>query len=80
MRRPKEDAKGRESGQDAPRDLIDFYRRWPDFRHSAIGLAERSDLSPLERQTVHWLVLLVDRISDHDLQPLMPRRKRSGKR
>ena len=52
----------------APRDLIDFYRRWPDFRLTVARLADRSDLSVLERQTIHWLILLVDRISEHDLQ------------
>jgi hypothetical protein len=53
----------------APRDLVDFYRRWPDFRRTVAPLAERPDLSALERQTIHWLILLVDRISEHDLQP-----------
>jgi hypothetical protein len=37
-------------------------------------LANRSDLSALERQTVRWLLLLVDRISEHDVEPV----KRSG--
>jgi hypothetical protein len=55
--------------QVAPRDLIDFYRRWPDFRQTVACLADRSGLSPAERQTIHWLILLVDRISEHDLQP-----------
>jgi hypothetical protein len=60
-----------EQGEPAmPRDLIDFYQRWSDFRLTVTRLADRSDLSPLERQTITWLVLLVDRISDHDLQPL----------
>ena len=54
----------------APRDLIDFYRRWADFRPTAIRLAEHPGLSALDRQTIHWLILLVDRISEHDLQPL----------
>jgi hypothetical protein len=58
-----------ESGQAAPRDLFDFYRRWADFRPAAVGLADRPDLSASERQTVHWLVLLADRISEHDLKP-----------
>jgi len=56
----------------APRDLIDFYRRWPDFRLTATHLVDRPELSAQERQTVHWLILLVDRISEHDLQPLKP--------
>ena len=51
-----------------PRDLIDFYQRWPDFRPMVTGLSSRSDLSSAERQTLRWLVLLVDRISEHDLK------------
>jgi hypothetical protein len=53
-----------------PRDLIDFYQRWFDFRPTVAALADRSDLSLSERQTVQWLILLVDRISEHDLEPL----------
>jgi hypothetical protein len=71
MRRPKEDAKqakGRESGQDAPRDLIDFYRRWLEFRKTAVQIKDSRDLSALEHQTIHWMILLVDRISEHDLE------------
>ncbi|MBW7971196.1 hypothetical protein [Bradyrhizobium sp. BR 10289] len=52
----------------APSDLIDFYRRWRDFRPAAIGLARRSDMSVLEQQTIRWLILLVDRISEQDLR------------
>ena len=51
------------------RDLMDFYRRWSEFRLTVVRLAERSDLSALERQTVHWLIELVDRIGEHDVQP-----------
>ena len=49
------------------RDLIDFYRRWPDFRKTALGLTEHKDLSSAEQETVRWLILLVDRIGEHDL-------------
>jgi hypothetical protein len=55
--------------QIAPLDLIDFYRRWADFRPTTVRLAQRSDLSALERRTIHWLILLVDRISERDLKP-----------
>ena len=65
-----EQGQGEQSEPAAPRDLIDFYRRWPDFRPAVMGLADRSDLSALERQTIHWLLLLVDRISEHDLKPV----------
>lgn len=57
-----------EQGEPAmPRDLIDFYQRWSEFRPGVDALASRSDLSPLERQTIQWLILLVDRISEHDV-------------
>jgi hypothetical protein len=62
--------KSHRDAQAAPRDLIDFYRRWPDFRPGAAALANRSDLSALERQTVQWLIQLVDRISEHDVEPV----------
>lgn len=62
-----EDLAGRESGQVAVRDLIDFYRRWHEFRQTAERLEDRADLSPAERQTVHWLILLADRVGEQDL-------------
>jgi len=59
-----------EQGEPAtPRDLIDFYRRWSDFRPTVAALAERSDLSRQERQTVQWLMQLADRIGERDVQP-----------
>jgi hypothetical protein len=60
---------GRKGRQTAPSDLIDFYRRWPEFRQTAVALADRSDLSSSERQTLHWLIQLADRVGEHDLQP-----------
>jgi hypothetical protein len=60
---------GRVTGQGAPNDLIDFYRRWPEFRQTAVALAWRADLSPAERETVHWLIQLADRVGDEDLRP-----------
>jgi len=50
--------------------LIDFYRRWREFREIAAALARRADLSAAERETVSWLVLLVDRIGERDVGPL----------
>jgi hypothetical protein len=58
-----------EGDKKAPHDLIDFYRRWGDFRPAALRLADRPDLSVLERQTIQWLILLVDRIGERDLHP-----------
>jgi hypothetical protein len=53
-----------------PRDLIDFYRRWPEFREVAVALGARADLSPLQRETVSWLILLIDRLGEQDIEPL----------
>jgi hypothetical protein len=57
---------GKEHGR-PPRDLIDFYRRWSEFRQTAMDLAKRPDLSQAERETMRWLVLLVDRIAERDV-------------
>jgi hypothetical protein len=65
-----EQAGSHNTEQAGVRDLIDFYRRWSDFRQTAMQLVNRPDLSSSERLTVQWLVLLMDRISEHDLQPL----------
>lgn len=62
-----EQGQGEQEGPALPRDLIDFYQRWADFRPAVMRLADRSDLSELERQTVTWLLFLADRISEHDI-------------
>jgi hypothetical protein len=63
---------GHGGAQAPPRDLIDFYRRWTEFRPAAAALANRSDFSVSERQTLHWLIQLADRISEHDVEPVQP--------
>jgi len=50
--------------------VIDFYRRWPEFREIALRLAQRADLSAGQRETVEWLIRLVDRIGERDVGPL----------
>lgn len=50
------------------RDLIDFYRRWPEFREVATQLSERPDLNDIQRETIWWMIQLVDRIGRHDLE------------
>jgi hypothetical protein len=50
-------------------DLIDFYRRWPEFRETAMLLTQNSGLSAAEKETVHWLILLMDRVGDRDVGP-----------
>jgi hypothetical protein len=62
-----EQGQGEQDGPPAPLDLIDFYRRWPEFRPMVEALANRSGLSALERQTVQWMILLVDRIGERDV-------------
>jgi hypothetical protein len=60
-----------EQGEPAmPRDLIDFYQRWSEFRPVVEALANHSGLSVPERQTIHWLKQLADRVSERDVQPL----------
>ncbi|NPU14081.1 hypothetical protein HL666_25260 [Bradyrhizobium sp. 83002] len=68
-------SQGREGGprrrrRDPPRDLIDFYRRWSDFRDVATGLAGRADISAIQKSTLNWLILLADRVGENDLRPL----------
>jgi hypothetical protein len=62
-----EQGQGEQDGPPAPLDLIDFYRRWPEFRPMVEALANRPGLSALERQTVQWMILLVDRIGERDV-------------
>lgn len=64
-----EQGQGEQDGPPAPLDLIDFYRRWPEFRPMVEALASHSGLSALERQTVQWLMELADRVSEHDVEP-----------
>jgi len=37
---------------------------------TAADLARHADLSPTERETVHWLILRADRIGEHDIGPV----------
>jgi hypothetical protein len=60
---------GEQSEPAMPRDLIDFYQRWSDFRPMVAALASHSVLSVSERQTVQWLMQLADRVSERDVKP-----------
>ncbi|MGJ5175262.1 hypothetical protein ACQR16_10185 [Bradyrhizobium oligotrophicum] len=62
--------KTRQSAQVPARDLIDFYRRWGEFRDSATALSQRAELPPDERETLRWMILLVDRIGEQDVGPV----------
>jgi hypothetical protein len=70
FKKDSEQGQSEQGGPPVPRDLIDFYQRWSDFRPMVEALADRTDLSLLERQTVQWLMQLADRISERDLQPV----------
>jgi hypothetical protein len=48
-------------------DLIDFYRRWREFRGVAEGLRTRPDLSAAEREVLDWLIRLTDRVGRADI-------------
>lgn len=65
---PKAESDG--PGRKQPYDLIDFYGRWAEFREIALALARRADLSASQRETINWLILLVDRINTSDIGPL----------
>lgn len=56
-----------EDAPDPPADLVDFHLRWREFRPFALGALTASDLTPLERATIRWLVTLSDRVSDDDI-------------
>jgi hypothetical protein len=50
------------------RDLADFHLRWREFRPEMIDLARSQDLTPVQRETLTWLVQLADRVGGRDLQ------------
>lgn len=52
---------------DSPRDLIEFHLRWREFRPLAKQALESSALSSGERETLHWLIMLADRVSAEDI-------------
>ena len=49
------------------RDLADFHLRWREFRPGMIDLARSRDLTPVQRETLGWLVQLADRVGGRDL-------------
>jgi hypothetical protein len=53
---------------DEPRDLVEFFARWSEFRPIADRLAARSVLSAEERRLIQWLIVLTDRISSRDIE------------
>jgi hypothetical protein len=69
FKKDSEQGRSKQSRPAMPRDLIDFYWRWSDFRPMVEALAKRRDLSRPQRQAVRWLIRLADRVSKHDLEP-----------
>jgi hypothetical protein len=51
-----------------PRDIADFHLRWREFRPHAVAAQANSSLSAIERETLHWLIALSDRVGSIDLK------------
>ena len=51
-------------------DLIDFYRKWPSLKKYAVTLKSNADISEDEKETLHWLIKLADRVGKSDIEPL----------
>lgn len=51
-------------------DLIDFYRKWPSLKKHAVTLKSNADISEDEKETLHWLIKLADRVGKSDIEPL----------
>lgn len=49
-----------------PRDLADFYLRWPEFRIVAAELSKCDLLNETEKDVLEWLVRLADRVGPRD--------------
>ena len=50
-----------------PRDLVDFHFRWDEFRDIAKKAAENENLTSNEADTLHWLIMLADRVREQDI-------------
>ncbi|MGL4237809.1 hypothetical protein, partial [Tabrizicola sp.] len=49
------------------RDVADFHLRWPEFRATALEIADLDTLSAAQKETLRWLVRLADRVGAGDL-------------
>ena len=50
------------------RDLPDFALRWPSIRHIGERFKSRPNLSSSERELLHWLIELADRVCCDDIE------------
>lgn len=49
------------------RDLIDFYKRWPQLKKHLIELENAEDISLNTKETLKWLIKLADRVGKSDI-------------
>lgn len=49
------------------KDLIDFYRRWPEMRLQAQSLQAHPDIGDAQREVLKWMIRVVDRVGPSDL-------------
>ena len=58
------------SGREGPapaRDLVEFHLRWKEFRSHAEAIPNSQRLSPIQAETLTWLICLADRIQQDDI-------------
>lgn len=55
------------TGHKEAKDLIDFFNRWQEFRGDAVVLMTNNTLNNNEKNIIHWLISLADRVSDDDI-------------
>lgn len=56
-----------EGSREEVKDLIDFYRLWPDMRNDAVSLQNDPRLEPHHAFMIKWMILVVDRVGPADL-------------
>ena len=49
------------------KDLIDFYRRWPQLKKYLVELEDAKDISSNAKETLKWLIKLADRVGKSDI-------------
>lgn len=51
-------------------DLLDFYEKWPRYKKHAIRLKDNPKLDKQEKEILHWLIKLANRVGKSDIEPL----------